>query len=290
MLAVNRIYMQYKAQKISRQEAISFLLAEIFKSPRYYHLGSLDEDEVSCFIVWIHDHIPKILDNYNEETSSFITYFTSAVRIRFRGWRRDFVKKRIFQSILDAQHRSEQADHPLHGYSVAETAQDYLAGTRRRRTPLSTRQALTVLVLALRSLHTLNGSIIDRIPALTGVSRQEFHGYMARIEEGMRKKKALFDHLEARINRAYILQQQYALELSSLDADSHQYFLVEHQYQHQREVLQRLRTLRQRFKLRPSGRLIEEALGIPSGSVRRILLHADRRIAQIRQLLDQEKE
>ncbi len=290
MLAVNRIYMQYKAQRISRQQAISCLLAEIFKSPRYYHLGSLDEDETSSFIIWIHSHIPKILDNYNEGASSFITYFTSAVRVRFKSWRRGFVKERILQSVLDAQHRSQQDSAACTDHAVAESAQTYSAGRGRPSAPLSARQSLTVLVLALRSLHNLSGPIIDRIPALTGVSRQEFHGYMARVEEGMEKKKALFDRLEARINRAYVLQQQYALELSALDEDNYQYFLVEHQYHYQRKVLQHLRVVRQRFKLRPSGRLIEETLGIPSGSVRRILLHADKHIAQIRRLLDQEKE
>ena len=51
MLFVNKIYLRYKNQEISKEEAVSYLLAEIFKSPRYYCMEQLPEDEISNFLL-----------------------------------------------------------------------------------------------------------------------------------------------------------------------------------------------------------------------------------------------
>lgn len=291
MLQVNKIYSQLNSMEISKQEATSLLLGEIFKSPRYYCMEQLGEDEISNFLLWIYNQIPKIIDNYKNKDSSFLTYYTSSIRYRYRSWKRLNIKQLVFQKILDNHHfheYNEKSSEYLVGeqdfiYSPSSTMKLYL------REPLTTKQAVTILVLALKSLKILSSKVIETIPFLTGISTQEFYHYVNLIEAKMSKRIQKFEKIKNRTNTSYILCQQYDLELSTLDTESSQYGIVLQKYQVQQTTLNRLRDKLKHFNLQPSNKMIEEVLSLPDGSVRRILSNADKNIEQVLQLLDPKK-
>ena len=290
---VNKIYLQYRAKELTRDETESLLLAEIFKSPKYYGLTNPNEDEVSSFLLWIHHHIPSILEKYNPEESTFLTYFTTAIRLRYRSWRRQVVKERLIQEILDTHHYQESLENEEHFLEVAEIEPVYTTNGNQKlqpRHPLSTKQVTTILVLALRSIHSLSDSIISKIPPLTGISQDQFQRCLERIEEHIEKKKKLQQQLERKINRTYIFYQQHKQELEALDPSMSQYHIVAHQYKYKQKLLEKLRNDRKNICFYPPNKLIEEILNLPHGSVRRILRNAAKHIAQIRELLDLENK
>lgn len=290
MLTVNKIFLQYRAGYYTREETVSRLLAEIFKSPRYYNLEYLSEDEISNFLLWILPHVSRLLDSYDEKTSSFITYFTSAIRLRVKGWKRQCIKDTVLQNVLDTYHYKESNyDECI----VSEQSFSYATDKKidiNLKTPLSKRQTLTILVLSLRSIFTLNQNIIDTIPSLTGISREKFEQYIHTIKEKMKGKKQNYDELERRINRDYILTQQYEVELQNIKPDTAHYETLKRKYFFYRERLYKLRKMRVKCKLIPSNRLIEETLNIPIGGTRRIIANAEKYINQIQQLLDPKKD
>lgn len=290
MLTVNKIYTEFQKGNFTRKESSSHLLGEIFKSPWYYSLEGLSEDEISSFLVWVHSRIPKILDNYDTESSSFITYFTTAIRLLVKSWRRDFIKDTLLQDILDNHHYKEFSQDD---YVLSEPNLPY--GTSKAskinlKKPLSTRHTLTILVLTLRSIYTLNQSVIDKIPSLTGIPREEFNRYVDTIKDKMKDKKQVYDELELKINRNFIFYQQYEIELQKLNPDTAQYLAIKRKYQFYKKRLNQLRQLRNNFKLHPSNKLVEDTLKIPIGTVRRIVANAEKNISQIQQLLDPQKD
>lgn len=290
MLSVNKFYLQYQEGRYTKQETSSHLLGEIFKSPWYFNLNDFTEDEISSFLVWVYKHIPKILDNYNENTSSFITYFTNAIRLLVKSWRRQIIKDSILQNILDNHHYIESRNdtcivsEPPILYTTTKNKDIDLKG------PLSKKHRLTILVLALRSLYTLNQSVIDKIPSLTGISQEEFHQWIETIKEKMKNKKHIYDELERKININYILSQQYEIELQNLNPDTSHYMTLNRKYLFYKKRLHQLRMLRNRYKLRPTNKLIEETLNIPIGSMRRIIDNAEKYINQIQKLIDPKKD
>lgn len=284
MYTVNKIFSQLMAKELTRKEVESLLLAEIFKSPKYYGLENSNEDEISSFLLWIHPHIPVIVEKYNPEESSFLTYFTIAVRLRYRSWKRQIVKENILQEILDNHHYQESLDNVK--WEVGELEPSYLDSSVQAHLPLSTKQATTILVLALRSIHLLPNSIIEKIPLLTGISREEFQKCIEKIESHIEGKRQVQQHLERRINRTYICCQQHEQELASMDDTMTQYHLVVHQYEYRKKLLEKLRNDRKKISFYPSNKLIEKTLGLSQGSVRRILINADKQIAQIKSILD----
>ena len=46
MHAADKIYQDYKAQRITQEQAVSKLLGEIYKSPVYYQIQKLNEDDI----------------------------------------------------------------------------------------------------------------------------------------------------------------------------------------------------------------------------------------------------
>lgn len=287
---VNKIYLKYRTKELTQDEAESLLLAEIFKSPRYYGLVNPSEDEISTFLLWIHQHIPIILEKYIPAESTFLTYFTTAIRLRYRSWRRQAVKEKVLQEILDNHHYQESLENEESFLEVAELEPAYSTRPLQPRLPLSTKQATTVLVLALRSIHLLPDSIIEKIPPLTGISREKFKKCIEKIELYTEKKRKQKQALERKINRTYIFCQQHAQELEALDESRSQYHIVAHQYEYRKRLLEKLRNARKNTCFYPPNKLIEETLRLPPGSVRRILTNADKHIAQIRALLDLENE
>lgn len=290
---VNKLYLQYRAKELTQKETESLLLAEIFKSPKYYGLENPSEDDISNFLLWIHQYIPIILEKYSPTESTFLTYFTTAIRLRYRSWRRQIVKEKVLQEILDNYHYQESLKNAEYYMEVADLEPAYLSGPTKEmqpRYPLSTKQATTVLVLALRSIHILPTSIIERIPPLTGISQVEFQKCTTKIKLYIDKKREQKQELERRINRTYIFCQQHEQELEALDPSMSQYRIVARQYEYRKKLLEKLRNDRKNADFCPPNRLIEEALSLPQGSVRRILRNADKHIAQIRELLDLENE
>lgn len=288
MLQVNKIYSQLISMEISKQEASSLLLGEIFKSPRYYCMEQLEEDEISNFLLWIYDQIPRIIDNYKNKDSSFLTYYTSSIRYRYKSWKRLNIKKQVFQHILDNQHYLEYNEKPG-GFLVADQDTTYSASSTRNlrlREPLTTKQAVTILVLALKTFKTLSGKVTEMIPRLTGISTHEFNHYINLIEIKMTKRLQKFEKIEKRTNASYVLCQQYTYELSTLDTASSQYDVVLQKYHAQQNTLNRLRDTLREFNLQPTNKMIEEVLCLSDGSVRRILSNADKKIKQILQLID----
>lgn len=288
MLQVNKIYSQLNSMEISKQEASSLLLGEIFKSPRYYCMEQLSEDEISNFLLWIYNQIPRIIDNYKNKDSSFLTYYTSSIRYRYKSWKRLNIKKQVFQQVLDNHHYYEYNEKPS-GFLVGDQDIIYSISSMRNlqlREPLTTKQAVTILVLALKSFKILSGKVTETIPSLTGISTQEFNHYVNLIETKMAKRLQKFEKIEKRTNASYVLCLQYTYELSTLDTDSSQYDIILQKYHAQRNTLNRLRDRLRHFNLQPSNKTIEEVLCLPDGSVRRILSNADKRIKQILQLID----
>lgn len=293
MLAVNKIYVRYKNREISKEKAVSCLLAEIFKSPRYYCMEQLPEDEISSFLIWIYNHIPKMLENYNEFSTTFLTYFTTSVRLRYKSWRRTNVKQKCFQEVLDTQQYLEYTAPNENESQVCETLPDYEPEPESNfnlKEPLTKKQAITLLVLSLKSYYLLSNRVTASIPALTGISPQQFNQYLKSIEDKMQDKLEIRKHLENRVNMTYVMCQQYAMELSNMTMDSCQYQIVSKKYENQKKKLEYLRYRHKTFNLKPSNRMVEDVLKLPEGSVRRILARAGKSIEQIRALLDLKKE
>lgn len=293
MLFVNKIYVRFKNQEISKEEAVSHLLAEIFKSPRYYCMEQLPEDEISNFLIWIHPHIPKMLDNYKNSGSTFLTYYTSIVRLRYKSWKRLNIKQQYFQNILDTQQYLDYTEPNEKKVTVCELPPDYNSSDDMNinlREPLTKKQAITLLVLSLKSYYLLTNEVTETIPTLTGISTKEFDHYLKVIEEKMRDKLEIHKHLENRVNMSYIICQQYALELSNMAEESYQYDVISRKYENQKKKLEYLRHRHKTFNLKPSNKMVEDVLNLPEGSVRRILAGAGKSIDQIRELLDLKKE
>lgn len=292
MLIVNKIYGRYQNQEISKEEAVSHLLAEIFKSPRYYCMEVLPEDEISNFLVWIHNHIPKILENYKSSSTTFLTYYTSSVRLRFKSWKRLNIKNKYFQDILDNHHYLDYAEQNETEVIVCEKQPEYTPSidSVTLKEPLSKRQATTLLVLSLKSYHLLTNKVIETIPILAGIPANDFYKYIKLIEEKMSDKLDIYKRLENRINMSYILCQQYALELSQMTSECCQYDIVLRRYENQKKKLQLLRQRHKEFNLRPSNKMVEEVLNLPEGSIRRIMAKANKSVDQIRNLLDPQNQ
>lgn len=292
MLIVNKIYGHYQNQEISKEEAVSRLLAEIFKSPRYYCMETLPEDEISNFLIWIHNHIPKILENYKSSCTSFLTYYTSSVRLRYKSWKRLNIKNKHFQDILDNHHYLEYAEQGETEVILREKQPEYTPASDSviLKEPLSKKQATTLLVLSLKSYHLLTNKVIETIPILAGIPAHDFHKYIKLIEEKMSDKLDIFKKLENRINMSYIRCQQYALELSQMTSECCQYDIVLRRYENQKKKLKQLRQRHKEFNLRPSNKIVEEVLNLPEGSIRRIMAKADKSVDQIRNLLDPQNQ
>lgn len=247
----------------------------------------MEEDEVSNFLLWIYNQIPKIIENFKNTDASFLTYYTTSIRYRYRSWKRQNVKQIVFQKILDNQHYLEYGEK---SGELLVGDQDQVYFTNKKyfglREPLTTKQATTILVLALKSFKTLSNRVTETIPYLTGVSAQEFSRYIKLIENKMNKRIQNYEKIEKRTNASYILYQQYTHELTTLDTSSCQYDIVLQRYFVLQNNLNRLRNKLKNFNLQPSNKMIEEVLSLPDGSVRRILSNADKQIKQVLQLLD----
>lgn len=292
MHAADKIYQDYKAQRITQEQAVSKLLGEIYKSPVYYQIQKLNEDDIGDFVVWIHKYIPSILERYDESKSAFLTYFTTAIRLRSKSWHRLNAKRKILSNTLDVHQYAEVASLAVKdGFELSEPAVEYCGSTELEpalKKPLAPKDAQFILILALKSVNFLSNTMLEKLPYIIGISPEQFETYLKTINESVHTKLKNFIHAETQVNSSYILCQQYLTELTLLDYKQQQFFLVEKQYQSRCKSLARWRQQRQKCleKLKPSDAAIEELLELPSGTVKRVLNNAELRVAALQELLD----
>lgn len=285
----NGIYERFEKGEITKERAASMLIGEIFASPRYYGLQNFSEDQRSDFLIWMHKNITGILGGYRKSKSSFLTYFTIVTRFQTKSWKRMHAKRQAMETTVDEYLQEAHAEtewtyaaEPEIPYCGAEDGQTDGAKA------LSGEQRRTLLVLALKSYPFLRPEHIERIPGLAGIEPEAFAKYTEAIYAATSKSVQQYQEADGKLTSSYMKCKQYKSELQMLDPAASQYRIVSKNLEAQHELLRKRRSahaVRIR-RMMPRNIAIDRALDYPPGTSSRILKNAEKRIHEIRRILD----
>ncbi len=287
---VNSIYESFKKNKITKEKSIILLMEEIFKSPHYYEISKFNEDQRSDFILWSYKGINSLIDNYNDSSSSFLTYFTSTIRFLAKTWKKLYTREKTKQFVLDAFHDEEILEKESKGYIyVSEPAMQY---GRKNLYPLnlSPTHKKTLLILALKCYPYLTINHINKIPYLVGISPDEFSKYMGAIEEKTKKNKENFNIADGKLGYTFIKCRQCINELNNMDDNINQYYIVQNDLEKHKKLLEKKRINYYRMKRRiiPKNTTIDAVLNLKQGTSSRLIKRAQSSLFDIKRILDRE--
>lgn len=290
------IYLKFKNGEITNKKAVSLLIEEVFRNKHYYRLSNLSEDDFSSFLLWLYHPLSNVLKNYKETQATFVTYFANVLNLQKYSWARDIAKKNAKQKVLDKHHFYDTYEIEEATPIVAEESFKYdnkidFDSSIAKNVKLNQKQANTLLILAMRSYPNLRNEHIKRIPKLIGIEEEKFIEYLDIIAEKTKKNKVNLEIANNKLNKSYILCNQYKKELEQLAKDTCQYKYIEKKLATQSKLL-KMRQEQIKFcckNIKPKISTIARTLNIRSSNIRKILTEAETNINEIKHILDPEE-
>ena len=258
-------------EKIRQKLILELLLEFIFHSPALFDFAHLNEDMKSGFLLFAHNALPKILNNFDSSKGNFFSYFVSDIRMLVKGYLRIAAKNKASEDSLLLCYTA-QRDHV---YEISEPEPEYNAEEFGAHFTFTPKSEKTLLVLALKNAYTITDKQINRISLITGFEKEKLTSLVERARKTILPKAALRQKLIESRNKSYYLKTRYGIELERLSPESSQYSLVEKQYITQMNLMNKKNELlKSKLDISPSNSCVGSLLNIPRRNVTRLITQA----------------
>ncbi len=270
---VNEIYEDYEKGLLSSKDASNKILVCLFKSPKLFGLYNMGEDEQSEFLLYLLEHMQNILLKYRRDLSTFSTYITSNIISLKKSWFREFYHKKAKQESIKYYIKTEE------DYLMCENSVEYnpsaILDSHCNLQNLKKKDALTILILALKSCYYLTPNHIFTLAKITNYTEEDLFELKETLEKLMKKKIDSAEEKKERINLSYIKRNSCRLELDFVDENSYVAKRLRNNYNHySRNWNYNMKSLKKLKGIKPSNGQLAQVLHMKEHAVYKILKEA----------------
>ena len=234
-IQTNEIPQLFASGKITEDEAVKAIWANVYCSPEKFALSSFDEDSLSEFLLRYHERFKRLLYTFDEKQADFTTFVRNCISFYKLSWRKKSLKNRAEEEFLQTAAKQGEVESVFFAdyRSDPQSAEIDLKVKKRRifgrkrqfKTSVpSLRLAKdTALVLALKSCYSLDDKTIKNLATFTGKTEKEIDSMVEILKSTTEKKTELHSKLVNKRDNAFFRKRKYAVELSNLQADCAEY-------------------------------------------------------------------
>lgn len=311
MIEIERVMMKLRAGVITVQAACRMLWELIFRNRKLFLLGSLTEDQLQDFLIYLHERLPFIICRYTPERGCFFNFLFIKTRMHLKSWKRREIKHQAgtesckpcytveFSSRQDQYNNSEAfcvADSFNH--SIRELQQlvsrpkvhETIRKGSHRKNPLACQNRIenmrreSVLILALKSCTDMTEEILERTSILTGIDRDRLTDMIEKARETLSTKyerNCIYRRIR---DNAFFYHRRFLIESLCIKSEYASSRTMKIKYDRQtaawKTALEKLKSTR--FLLRPSTKTVAAILGLNVRHVEYVLKHMNRNMDKIR--------
>ena len=275
---------------ISKEEAVNCIFELLYRNPKRFSLGDLDEDQLSNFLSDIITKISVMLKNYRQDICPFGAYVYDSVNRLKQNWILKLEKDRkvklyMTPSLYDS-YKKRQDDTALE--TIIHEQPAFRTMTNRRSTPsqltfrkifekpaghfvrtAQRHESRIALILTLKSSWYIDDSHISKVSKICGLDPEMLYDSVLFLKERLEQKAELHEQLELKRDKAWFLICLYRSQIENADKESVKYEKLRKKLAFQTRVWQRkteqLRNCRR--KISPTNSEIAEIIGISSRKV-----------------------
>ncbi len=266
---LNEVYQCIKENRLSLEEGSKKIIEHIYSNPLRFGLVQMSEDERSDFILYLFEHFNNIIMNYSENMSAFSTYIINVVKKKKCAWYRNCFRARAKQESVKQYYINEEPK------VFCEDPILYCNNVKNERL-YNHKEALAILVIALKSSYYLTPYHISVLSQKTGYSEKTLCELKERIEQCIQKKIDLCTSTYEKISSSYIKKNSCYYELMRVEKNSCiSERLKERHITYTLNWKRHLINYKKKSLIRPSNSQIAEVLNLKEHVVSRIIRETD---------------
>lgn len=232
---INDLPNLFRENKITKQEIINILWAEIYTKPNFYGLQDFDEDEKSDFLIDFREKIILILKNYDEKQGCLQSFLRGCIKFRKISWekkrRQEEISSQTAGIFLAGKSKDEYSSKFEDNLSESEKGNHkILKNGSKCKMKI---KALTMLILTLKACREIDDNLISKISDFTGLTEDVLQKLVQEMKNVAFKKEEKREKLIAKRNNAFYFRRKYGLEMQNLGNDALSYSNLKERYENQ---------------------------------------------------------
>lgn len=287
MEEIEKVYEDFKNEKLSAKEACKKLVEIIFIKKKEFGLSSLDEDSLSDFMIFQLTHLEKIFKIFNEDFGNFTNFVYGSVQISLIYWKRKRAKN-LGENDYLLQVCNEYYDEKEYRYSMAEKfQQDIISSDYSLKDVENLKKSfdkiknifrnnelfkLSIKILAIKSCCFMNEELIEKVAILTETEKSKVSNWIEYAKNEMSAKIKRMEQLKSKRDKAYFYRNRYLMQKNRFTQESWVFIVndkLKLQSKKWKESLNALSS--EEFSLRPSNVTVAKILNIDERQVAYIL-------------------
>ncbi len=207
--------------KLTQNEAVNALWAEIYTKPFFYGLHDLNEDERSDFLLDFREKIISALKNYDEKQGCVQSFLRGCVRFRKLSWqkkcREQELRRKTAGIFLTEKSKDEYSSCFEENLTESESGKiDMLKTGSKCKMKI---KALTMLILTLKACREVDDNLISKISDFTGLTEEELQKLVQEMKNTAFQKEEKREKLISKRNNAFYFRRKYSLEMQNSNND-----------------------------------------------------------------------
>lgn len=275
----------------NRKKLVQASAIHIFSNLNYIASApcSLKEDTKSEFILWIYPKLDELVEKFNPEKASFLTYINMITKFKYKTFRMEQKKRYEIQEAAESEEKRlmdkvfmEENTGSLSSRREAMEAADFSPNYRRKSlcrsfqgaaitNQMRKRKARDILLLALKSTFYISEDMIEKTAALCGMGKEELRNLLETVRSDYGEKQKLFESMKMQRHeyylRAFICQQRLDKLAGECNTETWTKEPIEKEKEFCERQKERLRIKMKKIQRTPSNRYLASLLNIPRGSV-----------------------
>lgn len=287
MEEIEKVYEDFKNEKLSAKEACKKLVEIIFIKKKEFGLSSLDEDSLSDFMIFQLTHLEKIFRIFNEDFGNFTNFVYGSVQISLIYWKRKRAKK-LGENDYLLQVCNEYYDDKEYRYSLSEKFQQDICASNYSVKDLENLKKsfdkmknifrndelfkLSIKILAVKSCCFMNEELLEKVALLSETEKSKVSNWIECAKNEMSSKIKRMEQLKSKRDNAYFYRNRYLLQRNRFTQESWVFIVndkLKLQSKKWKESLNALSS--EEFLLRPSNVIVAKILNIDERQVAYIL-------------------
>lgn len=287
MEEIEKVYEDFKNEKLSAKEACKKLVEIIFIKKKEFGLSSLDEDSLSDFMIFQLTHLEKIFRIFNEDFGNFTNFVYGSVQISLIYWKRKRAKN-LGENDYLLQVCNEYYDDKEYRYSLSEKFQQDICASNYSVKDLEKLKKsfdkmknifrndelfkLSIKILAIKSCCFMNEELIEKVALLAETEKSKVSNWIECAKNEMSSKIKRMEQLKSKRDNAYFYRNRYLLQKNRFTQESWVFIVndkLKLQSKKWKESLNALSS--EEFLLRPSNVIVAKILNIDERQVAYIL-------------------
>lgn len=290
-------YLQEPSEE-KKQELVGATAVYVFTSLKCI-LGKAypaDEDARSEFILWIYPQLERIVDRFDPEKASFLTYVSVGVKYRYIRFCMEKAKAAEIRRAAENEetkfcegYNIEDQDEEL---CVCESSAPYGAASELQEKDAAVlpcvleragksesakkRMSRDILLLALKSTFYLSEDLIEKVSVFCEIPREDLESLLESVRRDYSARQGVYEELRLRKYCYYIRAFSCRKKLSDIQlggaSDSEKIRAMEKERDFCDKQNARLCSKMQKLQRNPSNRYLAGLLGMPRGSVNSALV------------------